>query len=218
MQHALRPLPLLVLLVAGCGITPLAPLSQAPATSIRALAASLFPTAVGTTWHYQVMAHPPDDPYVDIPGTDTLELTGTRKVKGATVLQLKERDAYALGERYPELSFDDELVAVRNVTYVGPFADGVEGHRFELLRLPAVVGSKWDDGLWAGKVLAEETVQVPAGTFRAFKVEAIGTYQQAYTVVGDYWIAPGTGIVKSHLNTPGGMFECELERMTPARR
>lgn len=208
---------LLALLVAGCGTVPVTPVSGAPG-GVQAAARSFFPTAIGTRWDYEVVAHPPDDPYVDIPGTDTLELTGTRRAGRATVLQLKEQDAYALGARFPELSFDEQVMTVRQVTYLGPFADTVEGHAFELLRFPLTVGLKWDDGLWAGKILAQETVTVPAGTFQAYKVEAIGTYQQAYTVVGDYWIAPGTGIVKSDLNTPAGTFEVALKTFTPGKR
>ena len=38
---------------------------------------------------------------------------------------------------------------------------------------------------------------VPAGTFKALKISAIGTYDNEYTCVGDYWVAPGVGIVST---------------------
>lgn len=213
MKHATWQASLLLLLVAGCGTTPVAPVTSG-GTQVKAQRADFFPSAPGTVWRYQVMAHPPDDPYVDIPGSETVEVLGSRQTRAGTVLSLRELDAFADGYRYPELTIGEDQLVVRNVTYLGPFADLAEGHAFELLHFPVVVGSKWDDGLWAGGILGSETVTVPAGAFQTYKVDAIGTYQQAYTVVGTYWIAPGTGIVKSDLNTPGGTFECALETVT----
>ncbi len=71
---------------------------------------------------------------------------------------------------------------------------------------PLKVGQAWS---WKGpagdlaessKVLSEDTVKVPAGTFRAFKVETVARIQktsQRAPVIRDAWYANNVGMVKS---------------------
>lgn len=191
--------------------------APAPASNPSAAAASrafaradLFPTQPGTLWQYEVVGHPTDDPYVDYPGVETVTMEKAVRANGRTTLKLRALDDFTNRYRFPELSWDANGVELRGVTYWGPMAGEAEGHAISLLRLPLAAGAKWDDGQWIGEIKGEETVKVPAGTFKAWKVSCIGTYEQAYTAVGTYWIAPGTGIVKSELNTPAGIFESQM--------
>jgi hypothetical protein len=202
----------LALGLAACTHAPVgAPAASKAAAAARAFArADLFPTNPGAVWQYAVVGHPTDDPYVDYPGVETVTLQQATRKGGRTTLQLRALDDFTNRYRFPELSFDEQGVTLRGVTYYGPMAGEAEGHAIDFLHLPLAAGTRWDDGAWIGQIKGEETVKVDAGTFKAWKVAVIGTYDQAYTAVGDYWIAPGVGIVKSELNTPAGIFECQL--------
>jgi len=60
-----------------------------------------------------------------------------------------------------------------------------------VLKLPLAVGAKWEELNEKYEVTAEEEVEVPAGKFKAVKVEKTtseGTWRT--------WYAPGVGIVK----------------------
>ena len=202
---------LLPLALAACAHAPAGvPTAKAPAGAQAFAGADLFPTQPGTVWQYEVVGHPTDDPYVDYPGVQTVTLDKAVRKGGRTTLQLRALDDFTNEYRFPELSWDENGVELRGVTYWGPMMDAAEGHAIALLRLPFQVGKKWDDGQWIGELKGEETVKVYAGTFKAWKVAVIGTYENAYTAVGTYWIAPGTGIVKSELNTPAGIFESQM--------
>lgn len=172
--------------------------------------ADFFPTEPGHVWQYDVVGHPSDDPYVDFPGIETVVVQKATRKGSRTAIALRALDDFTGRYRYPTLTWDEGGVTLGDVTYWGPMAVTAERHSINLLRFPLQVGSKWDDGQWIGELLREETVTVPAGTFKAYKVSTIGTYDNAYTVVGDYWFAPGVGIVKSNLNTPDGSFESRL--------
>lgn len=174
---------------------------------------TLFPAQVGYTWQYDTVldyTDPtlPEEP--SAPGTYTAVIQAVKQVDGKTVLELKEEDSYIIPNRFPVIELDEQSITLRNVTFLGPLSDAAEGHTIDFLHLPLQAGAKWDDGQWIAKVKGEETVSVPAGTYKAWKIEVIGTYNQAYTTVGDYWIAPGAGIVKSDLALEGYHVESVL--------
>lgn len=196
--------------LAGCGV-PAGMRTVAVAPKAKAASeAPMFPATPGHTWQYKVVAHPADDPYVDYEGTETMEIESVRREGTATVLSMRAIDSFTTRYRYPVVTMTADKVTIRDVEYLGVAAATVEGHSFDFLRFPLTAGTKWDDGLWIGEAKGQETVTVGAGTHRAYKVSAIGTHAQAYTAVGDYWVAPGVGIVKSDLNIPGWNVESEL--------
>jgi len=53
------------------------------------------------------------------------------------------------------------------------------------------------------RVIAEESVKVPAGTYRAFKIN-ITTQHLGETAIKDYWFAPKVGIIKGLNRTYSG--------------
>ena len=77
-------------------------------------------------------------------------------------------------------------------------------------------GSTHDDGLWIAEVVGQEEISVPglSSPQDTCKIFVIGTRENDYTVVGNYWILPGWGIVKSHLNASGWILDARaIERI-----
>lgn len=193
-------------LVAACG-SPMVPASTLrPTTTSQAAktprAADLFPATPGLVMQYATHAQLQDDPDTDYPGWETVTVESVRRSGKATTIQLKVIDDFTSKLRFPTLTLDDTGVTVSGTTYWGSGAREADGFSFKLVDFPLNPGHKWDDGNWAGTIKGQETVTVKAGTFTAWRVEAFGTFNQAYTAVGDYWIAPGVGVVKSALTIP----------------
>lgn len=199
-----------VTLLAGCGV-PSGLRTVSVSKQVKAAAeAPIFPATPGHTWQYKVVAHPSDDPYVDYEGTETVTIDSVGLQGEATVLSMRAIDSFTTRYRYPVVTMTGDRVSIRGVEYLGVAAEPVEDLSIDFLHLPLKAGAKWDDGLWLGEIKAKEQVTVGAGTYQAWKVAVIGTHAHAYTAVGDYWIAPGVGIVKSNLNIQGWNLESEL--------
>lgn len=199
-----------VAVLAGCGVpSGLRTVSQEQKAKAKA-EAPIFPATQGHTWQYKVVAHPTDDPYVDYEGTETMQVESVRRDGEATVLSMRAIDSFTERYRYPVVTMTGDQVTIKGVEYLGAAAEPVEDLTIDFLHLPLKAGAKWDDGLWMGQIKGQEQVTVGAGTYQAWKVAVIGTHAHAYTAVGDYWIAPGVGIVKSDLNIQGWNLESEL--------
>lgn len=171
---------------------------------------SIFPSEVGYTWNYDVVYHPTDDPYEDLNGTYTLSVEKSRKNGTQTVINLRAIDTVNTEYFFPTLTITKNNISVSGVTYLGFGADKAEDLKTDFLHLPIKEGEKWDDGLWLGETKKLEKVTIPSGTFDAWKINVIGTYNNAYTAVGNFWITPGIGIIKSELAVPGWTFESVL--------
>lgn len=203
-------LALSLLLLAGCGSKPLA--SGVAPSQVKAQAKSerFFDAPVGAVWQYETSAHTVDDPYTLHPGTETVTVEAARRVNGRTVLNLRAIDTYSNEYRFPVISEDDQGVTLNGVVYLGAGAYAAPELAIDFLKFPLVANARWDDGQWIGKVLKREKVSVPAGTFDTWAISVIGTYEQAYTAVGTYWIAAGKGIVKSELSVPNWHIDAVL--------
>ncbi len=215
-MSALRPLALaglsLALLLGGCGLgVQTGPLGVKDASRAKATqTSSVFPTEPGYVWQYDVVAHPSDDPYVDYRGTETVRLVSSRKTDGSVLVECKAFDTFTSRYRFPKLVMTGDKVVMQGVAFWGSMAWGVDDLKIDFLQLPLKVGARWDDGAWIGEVEGREKVTVPTGTYDTWKVSVIGTHDEVYTAVGNYWIAPGVGIVKSDLSVPGWNVESEL--------
>ena len=206
----------LALAVAGCGTQSLAPASvKATAKAAVQSAERFFPADPASVWQYEVTAHPADDPYVDYKGTETVTVDTIRREGGRTVLKLRAIDEFTARYRFPTVTEDASGVTISGVTFWGAMAREAQDLTVQFLQFPLTTGTRWDDGGWVGKAVRKETVRVPAGTFEAWNIDVIGTYDAQYTAVGHYWVAPGKGIVKSELNIPGWTIESV---MIPAGR
>lgn len=204
------------LALAGCGIQGFAPAQVKDGAGSAAQSASrFFPADQAAVWQYEVSIHPTDDPDVTYKGTETVTVETIRRSGDKTVMKLRAIDEFTARYRFPVVTESPDGVSISGVTYWGSLAREAEGHSLQFLNFPLVNGARWDDGLWIGKAVRKETVHVPAGTFEAWNIDVIGTYDQAYTAVGHYWVAPGKGIVKSELSIPGWSMESV---MIPAGR
>ena len=202
----------LSLMLGGCGLG-FQPGSLPARETSRVQAAqttSVFPTEPGFVWQYDVVAHPTDDPDVDYRGTETVKIESSRKQDGTVIVNCRAIDTFTERYRFPQLTLSSNQVTLRGVTYWGSAASEVGGLTIDFLRLPLSVGSRWDDGEWIGEVVRKEKVTVPTGTYDAWRINVIGTHDQVYTAVGNYWVAPGVGIVKSDLSIPGWNIESKL--------
>ena len=73
----------------------------------------------------------------------------------------------------------------------------VPGYRAQLMAPDSISLDSWDNGNWSAKVIGKEILTIMDQPINAVKVYVIGTYNQDYTIVGNYWLAKGIGIVKS---------------------
>lgn len=217
----------LFLILASCQtqqqiINPVVPVNQAakissksfPKGTVKAEPGSLFPTEVGYTWNYNVVFHPTNDPYVDYDGTLSLEVDKSKKSNDETIINLRQIDSLNNEYNFPVMKVSKNNVSVSGVTYLGFGSLKADDLSIDFLHLPFKAGEKWDDSLFTGQTMKQEKVTIPSGTYDAWKVYVIGTYEQQYTAVGNYWIAPGIGIIKSELSVPGWTLESTLVSTT----
>lgn len=183
-------------------------------TKIKADATSFFPTEKGYVWNYDVVYHQTDDPDGDYNGTASMEIESAVKSKNETTLNLKAVDSVSLEATFPTITFGDKGVSFAGVEYLGFGAVKTPDLKVDFLHLPMKAGEKWDDGLWSVQTVASEKVTIPSGTYDAWKISVIGTYDHAYTAVGKYWIVAGIGIVRNELAVQGWTFESTLTSVT----
>ncbi|PKL77233.1 MAG: hypothetical protein CVV27_06245, partial [Candidatus Melainabacteria bacterium HGW-Melainabacteria-1] len=192
----------------GCGPLPSAGI-QPPAKSLPLVAQAmprttdLFPVQQGYGWDYQVTVAPVMDPDAEDHGSYSLQIDKVKVGPAGSELELRGLSGFSNRYSFPTLVQRPQGVQLQDMTFVGLGADEVPGLKLELFQLPLEVGRRWEDENIIGKVLSFETVNVPAGSFKAWRIEVIGTYDREYTIVGDYWIVPGVGIVKARYTVPG---------------
>jgi hypothetical protein len=89
---------------------------------------------------------------------------------------------------------------------------------FPLLQLPAKVGDRWSptDGLAYRVAAVDEAVEVPAGRFKAVRVEV--EFEGATVPVRQaFWYAPGVGLVKETGEFNGETREVALKSFAPGK-
>lgn len=194
-----------------------AQLQQAPSFN-RQQAASVdafFPYQVGQTLTYAVTLSPVNDPLVSEKAEYTLRVeevnSQSQGQNPAQEIVFRASTSFGGKYQYPRVLESAQGVRLLDATLLGMGADEVKGLSIDFLHKDLKVGQRWEDENWIAKVKAQEDVIVPAGRFKAWKIEVIGTFEQAYTAVGDYWLVPGVGMVKSVLTQPGWHITSELK-------
>ncbi len=87
-------------------------------------------------------------------------------------------------------------------------------------RFRAMMDGKRQTATVTSKVIGEESITVPAGTFRALKVEQQTTVNsemlggQEISVPGTLWLVKDTGMVKSQTNAAGSPWSMEATEIT----
>lgn len=190
---------------------PLAAQAQLRAqTQAQAQTAPLFPVQAGYHWEYEVTIAPVQDPYAEEHGNYSLNLESVTPSPQGDKLEFRAMSSFTTSYTFPTLIQSDQGLTLQDMTFLGLGSDKVQGLSLNFVQAPLQAGQRWEDEYWIGKVKGQEDVTVPAGTFRAWRIEVIGTFQQAYTAVGDYWFVPGQGMVKSVLTVPGTHIEMDL--------
>ncbi len=179
------------------------------AAAVSAQADAFLPHTVGTRWEYaQTGAEP---------SRFTVRVAGEENLDEKNLLRLET----TAGDHLIQVQFLS--VDQRGVLMHGRRSTAGEVATFKpprvLLPVPLQPGTKWElDDDVAGttmhqvfKVGADETVTVPAGEFRAYKLHCEQPWPLSISI--DRWFAPGTGFVKDITTTrgPGGRL---LSRVT----
>ena len=165
----------------------------------RADAASFFPQADGTTWEYRQTGAESDRLVVRITGRETLNGTEMLKVETTAGDEVVKTDFMTADDR--------GLLCHQRRS--GDGAPVVFDPPRVLVSLPLRVGRTWEfeDDVGSGvirqplKIVAEEVVVVPAGTFRAYHLHCEQPWPMSTAL--DRWFAPGTGFVKEIITTRG---------------
>lgn len=172
--------------------------------------AHLFKVQQGFEWVYDTKIAKVMDPQDEHLFKTTLRTEKVVQDGADTVLELRYDDVFSANYVFPSLRLTPRGALVENATFIGSGADYPQGLQLDFLHMPLNAGERWEEENWLAKVRGTEKVTVPAGTFDAIRVEVIGTYQQAYTNVGDYWIVPGLGIVQARYTVPDWHVEMKL--------
>jgi hypothetical protein len=174
-----------------------------------ALAASLVPTAPGTSWRYNMTEEigkglnvsnvkADADGKIRVPVLYRLE--GTENVDGKDLLKFEMHRAGAITNT-DLLSVDDHGITC----WARINLDG-ELVKFNppqtMIAVPLKKGAAWDFNGQAGElkvqqhyaVVGEDKTDVPAGKFHAYRIHGEQTAPNRMTI--DRWFAPGVGIVK----------------------
>jgi hypothetical protein len=185
-------------------------LAVAPAAPIpkeRAKTPDYYPTALGSKWVYKV-------------GETEMatEVTAVEAKKGArlaTIATLVNGKAVAT-ERL-------------SVSANGVFRDRINKADLKpplcILKLPLKSGDKWEvDSDVQGQAMKmaltvreSEEVEVPAGKYKAVRVDADGTIAGTQTGV-TYWFAPDVGVVKIRYTIAGNESIMELKSFTTGKK
>jgi hypothetical protein len=175
-------------------------------------APNFYPMQVGNTWTFAVTAN-------DKKATSVNKIARTEMVGGKALAVL-------------ELSINGKVVATEHLLQN---ADGVFRYRNNtedikpplcLLKYPLQGNAKWGGDVTVGTEKAkytaearEEAVQVPAGKYKALRVDIkMTTDNGAQTVKTTYWFAQGVGIVKQTIDLPNLALRQELEKFSPAKK
>jgi hypothetical protein len=173
------------------------------------VAASLMPTADGTSWRYNMTeeigkgltipdAKPDADGKIRLPVL--YRINGTENVDGKDLLKFEMHRAGVITNT-DLLTVDDHGIVCRARINL----DG-ELVKFDspqtMIAAPLKKGASWDFNGKAGEVsvrqhyevVGEEDIRVPAGSFHAFRIYGEQTSPSRMTI--DRWFAIGVGIVK----------------------
>ncbi len=167
----------------------------------------LFPIKRGYRWEYNVNSTTRQNPLKLEKSVYQLEIDKVENTTDGTRLDLRSGSTPAA-----RLLITNSQITLQDTTFLGYGAAAVQGLNVKFLQEPLAIGEGWEDQYFSGKVRGTEKVEVPAGTYEAWRVEIIGTYGQSYTAVGDYWIAPGVGIVKAIYNLPDAYVDMRLTK------
>jgi hypothetical protein len=192
MRHLIGLLAL-PLIASSCSVAPIA--SQRPSTAAFAKSAQpLYPVEAGTEWAYQTRQKRNDGSFSE----------RWMKMRIASAQNLGDGVTEAVLEREsPNGPMPTTRIRVHpDKVVLTRLASSPDGPSLTIMQLPPAVGETWPGRPYSNgnreTIAAQgwEDVTVPAGTFRAWRVDQTVTYAQGGTDTLNYWYAPGVGTVK----------------------
>jgi hypothetical protein len=174
-----------------------------------------FPTTVGARWVYEANK-----------ATTELVVTRAERVDGGTLVTVECEQGNGKTTPYHKILVSRSGLAMTE--------EGGEGYvpYWELLRLPHRASERWTSAAERGDLLptgkrqmvlrgeatdcGEETIRVPAGTFRALRVDKDWTLNGRSQGRSSKWFAAGVGIVK--YEWPDGVRELKSFEPAPKKK
>jgi hypothetical protein len=192
MRHVIGLLAL-TFLASSCAIAPVA--TQRPGAGQAARSAQHpYPVAPGTVWEYQTRQKRNDGSFSE------------------RWMKMRIASAQALGSGVTEAVLEREspngpmpTTRIRvhpDKVVLTRLASSPDGPSLTIMKWPPTLGETWPGRPYTNgnheTISAQgwEDVTVPAGTFRAWRVDQTVTYAQGGTDTLNYWYAPGVGTVK----------------------
>lgn len=179
---------LLVVLMVAVAAPPVAQVVAGPVPS-------LFPLVTGATWTRKT-----DE------GTDSVTKVVGPKTVGTVRCIATERKAVERGrERIDRTCYQVTATEVLIIEWTSPRGGlQVSNPPRPLMKLPPRAGQTWSwspaDSAFELKItskwIGEETVKVPAGTYKAWKLQTVTTGEDT-EITAFTWYAPGVGAVRS---------------------
>lgn len=186
--------------IAACA-TPVAP-GAAQARAAKALrardaaAAPLYPLDAGLRWDYTLRQRLADGTVKERPMA--MGVARSAEIAPGLVEAVLERGYEGWAPPATRARASADQVVLNRLADPAP----PEGPSLTILRLPAAAGDRWGGRPLQGGnaesvvVRGVETVEVPAGTFEALRVDHELTYADGDGDVLNYWYAPGAGCVR----------------------
>lgn len=179
-------------------------LSRPPLTAGDKKIQDFYPLQVGNTWHYRLDVGGKQSTLISkiaksekADGVDTFILEGSVEGKVIGTEHLRQSDKGIARHKY-------------NGGQIEP--------PFVILPYPAKPGEKWEGRFRIGADKAtfnssskEESVEVPAGKFKALRVD-IDVVEKGEKAAITYWFVEGTGMVKQHIRTGPLVIDLQLEK------
>ncbi len=164
-------------------------------SAVAAPAPSLFPLVVGAVWVRK------DETGVEA----TSRVTGSKVVGSRQCIVIERKAIERSRERVDRNCFLATAAEVLNLETTNQRGDlSVVNPARPLLKLPPKAGQTWSwtpadsafDLKITSKWIGEETIKVPAGTFKAWKLQTVTTGEE-FEVTSLTWYAPGVGVVRN---------------------
>lgn len=192
MRHLIGLLAL-PLIASSCAIAPVA--SPRPsAVKVAQSAQHPYPVEPGTEWAYQTLQKRNDGSFSE--RWMKMRIISAQKLGDGVTEAVLERESPNGPMPTTRIRVHPDKVVLTRL------ASSPDGPSLTILKLPPAVGETWPGRPYANgnqeTIAAQgwEDVTVPAGTFRAWRVDQTVTYAQGGSDTLNYWYAPGVGTVK----------------------
>lgn len=163
--------------------------------------AGIFPNEK-TLFKYDVIFSPVNDPTEVLKGEMTLELYDVKKVESRTVFSFRQSSSIFPRFKYFEAAESRDGLWLKNITFLGVGSDSIQAE-YPLLTFPLRFGRLARSRVLESKLVAMDEVYFYGELHTAYRISVIGSWENYYTIVGNYWIVPNLGIVQAKYVTDG---------------